>query len=72
MDHRYHKRSETASPYAGDLKAIDEVKIIDDHMVQMELKYPFPNLLFNHLTQPQEYKRLVVMKNMENIMELRR
>ena len=41
------KDPKTASPYAGDLKAIDEVKIIDDHTVQMELKYPFPNLLFN-------------------------
>ncbi|KRT35172.1 ABC transporter substrate-binding protein [Acetomicrobium hydrogeniformans] len=41
------KDPKTASPFAGDLKAIDQVKIIDDYTVQMTLKYPFPNLLFN-------------------------
>lgn len=41
------KDPKTASPFAGDLKAIDKVKIVDDYTVQVFLKYPFPNLLFN-------------------------
>lgn len=38
---------ETGSPYAGDMKVIKKTTVIDDHTVQLELEYPFPNLLFN-------------------------
>jgi len=41
------KDPKTASPFAGDLKAIKEIKVIDDYTVQFTLNYPFPNLLFN-------------------------
>ena len=38
---------DTASPFAGDLGAIEEINIIDDLTIDFVLKYPFPNLLFN-------------------------
>ncbi|MCG8513267.1 MAG: ABC transporter substrate-binding protein [Halanaerobiales bacterium] len=37
----------TASPFAGDMDVIKEVVIRDQHTVDIELKYTFPNLLFN-------------------------
>lgn len=41
------KAPETASPFAGDLKAIEKIVIRDDYTVDFILGYPFPNLLFN-------------------------
>ncbi|KUK86673.1 MAG: ABC-type dipeptide transport system, periplasmic component [Synergistales bacterium 58_81] len=41
------KDPETASPFAGDLKAIEKIVIRDDYTVDFILGYPFPNLLFN-------------------------
>ncbi len=37
---------DTGSPFRGDLAAIDRVEIVDEHTVDIILKYPFPNLLF--------------------------
>ena len=37
----------TGSPYAGDMKVVKEITVLDDYTVQFELNYPFPNLLFN-------------------------
>lgn len=41
------KDPDTASPFSGDLAAIKEVNIVDEHTVEMVLNYPFPNLLYN-------------------------
>lgn len=41
------KDPETGSPFAGDLEAIKEVKVVDEHTVDIILNYPFPNLLYN-------------------------
>lgn len=38
---------DTASPFAGDLGAIEAVNVKDELTVDFVLKYPFPNLLFN-------------------------
>lgn len=38
---------DTGSPFMGDLAAIKEVEIVDEHTVKVVLNYPFPNLLFN-------------------------
>jgi peptide/nickel transport system substrate-binding protein len=41
------KDPDTASPFAGDLAAIKEVVVKDEHTVDVILNNPFPNLLFN-------------------------
>ena len=41
------KDPDTGSPFSGDLEAIKEVNIVDDHSVEIVLNYPFPNLLYN-------------------------
>lgn len=38
---------DTGSPFRGDLSAIEEVNVVDEYTVDIVLKYPFPNLLFN-------------------------
>ncbi|MGI6040367.1 MAG: ABC transporter substrate-binding protein [Eubacteriales bacterium] len=41
------KDPNTGSPFSGDLEAIKEVNIVDEHTVDVVLNYPFPNLLYN-------------------------
>ncbi len=36
-----------ASPNAGDYSMIEKTVVVDDHTVNVHLKYPFPNILFN-------------------------
>jgi peptide/nickel transport system substrate-binding protein len=41
------KDPDVGSPFRGDLDAIKEVQVVDEHTVEIILNYPFPNLLFN-------------------------